>query len=189
VGYRGAFTVDGVLTAEGFVPTELNTRTGGAFSWLAQGEPELPLQLLEMMIREGQELDYQPAELEALVLNIADKHRVGGGWTPVKRVFEETRKYALRRAYEHGGVRFEIIAKLDSESAEQGGDDLEFDALLLTGPSAMGGFVRVLPEAKGRAPGTSVAPEVAAAYALIDREFGTEIGPLIAPQDVCTTDS
>lgn len=167
------------------MPTELNTRTGGAFAWLTRGEPELPLQLLEIMIREGVQLDYRPAGLEALVLNIADTHRVGGGWTPVKRVFEETQRYALKREDGEGSVSFEILADLDSEGVKQGGGDLEFDALLLTGPSATGGFVRVLPEAKGRAPGASVAPEVAAAFALVDREFGTEIGALVAAEDVC----
>ncbi|RDV39751.1 hypothetical protein DV096_04070 [Bradymonadaceae bacterium TMQ3] len=184
VDYRGAFTIDGVLTAEGFRPTELNTRTGGAFGWLAQGEPDLPLLFLEMMIREGIDLDYRPAELEALVLNIADTHRVGGGWTPVKRVFEETRRYALGRSDAQGRVSFEIMASLDSEGAEQKGSDLQYDALLLTGPSAMGGFVRILPVASRRRPAASVAPEVAAAWELTDREFGTGIGALEAPQDV-----
>ncbi|RAL25496.1 hypothetical protein DL240_04605 [Lujinxingia litoralis] len=118
----------------------LNTRTGGAFGWLARGEPELPLPILEMMIRKGGDLDFRPAESESLIVNIADTHRVD--------------------------------------------DDLQYDALLLTGPSAMGGFVRVLPVARGRRPGASVAPEVAAAWELTDREFGTGIGALEAPQDV-----
>ncbi|TXD36772.1 hypothetical protein FRC96_08585 [Lujinxingia vulgaris] len=183
VGYRGAFTVDGVLTAKGFVPTEFNTRTGGAFGWLVQGEPDLPLQFLEMMIRDGVFFDYRPAELEELVLKVADTHRVGGGWTPVKRVFEQTRRYALRRQYGAGGVGFEIIKSLDSEGADARDEDLEFDAMLLTGPSAMGGFVRVLPEVYRRAPGLSVAPEVAAAFALVDREFGTNIGVLEAAKE------
>lgn len=186
VDYRGAFTVDGVLTSEGFVPTELNTRTGGAFGWLTQGERDLPLQLLEIMIREGIDLDYRPTELEALVLQVADAHRVGGGWTSVKRVFETTRRYALRRKDGDEGVVFEIIASVDSEEGEEGGDDLEFEAVLLTGPSATGGFVRVLLEANSRAPGPSVAQEVAAAFALVDREFGTEIGALVAARDACT---
>src|SRR5690606_41121857 len=32
VGFRGAFTVDGVLTEEGFLPTELNPRIGAGLN-------------------------------------------------------------------------------------------------------------------------------------------------------------
>ena len=43
VGYRGTFTVDGVLAEEGFLPTELNPRIGGGIGTLMKGLDDFPL--------------------------------------------------------------------------------------------------------------------------------------------------
>lgn len=53
VGYRGAFTVDGVLTAEGFRPTELNPRLGAGLAMIPGDLPELPVTLLDRVLVEG----------------------------------------------------------------------------------------------------------------------------------------
>src|SRR5688500_774017 len=45
VDFRGAFTVDGVATARGFIPTELNPRSGAGLNVMLRGLPDLPLQL------------------------------------------------------------------------------------------------------------------------------------------------
>jgi hypothetical protein len=74
VGYRGVYTVDGVLAAEGFLPTEVNTRYGGAFPRLDRGS-DLPSLLLHHASIEGWDLDWRPAELEAAILSWADAHR------------------------------------------------------------------------------------------------------------------
>lgn len=49
LGYRGFLTVDGVLTADGFLPTELNPRYGAALSAQARAA-ELPLLLLHLAV-------------------------------------------------------------------------------------------------------------------------------------------
>ena len=54
VGYRGAFTVDGVLAAEGFLPTELNPRLGAGLSMMTRDLPDLPVALLDRALIEGE---------------------------------------------------------------------------------------------------------------------------------------
>jgi hypothetical protein len=46
VGYLGGFSVDGVLTADGFLPTELNPRFSGGLGAIAKGLPDFPLHLV-----------------------------------------------------------------------------------------------------------------------------------------------
>src|SRR5689334_17767166 len=43
MGYRGAFTIDGVMTEQGFLPTELNPRFGAGLGVIGRATPELPL--------------------------------------------------------------------------------------------------------------------------------------------------
>ncbi len=78
VAYRGAFTVDGVLTSDGFLPTELNPRNGAALNMMVKGAAELPFQLLLDAVVAGVDADWQPRALEDLLLAHADEHRAGG---------------------------------------------------------------------------------------------------------------
>ena len=67
LGYRGAFTIDGVATRDGFRPTELNPRFGAALS--PCNTDAMPLtHLVEAMV-EGLALDYRMAELEPYLLS------------------------------------------------------------------------------------------------------------------------
>ena len=74
VGYRGSFTVDGVATAEGFLPTELNPRFGAALGRMAGSLPELPLFLLHLATAEGLDLAYHPSALQRLLVDAAASH-------------------------------------------------------------------------------------------------------------------
>ena len=66
VGYRGPFGIDGILAEDGYLPTELNARAGGAMGRpLAQGG--LPLTPLCLAVTEGEQLDYRPDLLEQAV--------------------------------------------------------------------------------------------------------------------------
>ena len=97
VDYRGGFTIDGVMTAEGFRPTELNPRPGAALGTLSRAHPELPLSLLFPAISGGVELDYRPTDLEELLLSGADRVRAGGTWsvlpTPLPSVESQAMAY------------------------------------------------------------------------------------------------
>jgi hypothetical protein len=65
-------TIDGVMTKDGFMPTELNPRFGAALHVLGRNLAErLDLMLLNLAIVEGENVDWKPKELEALLLHEA----------------------------------------------------------------------------------------------------------------------
>ncbi len=97
VGFRGSFSIDGVLAEEGFLPTELNPRLGGGMSTLAGALGDFPLTPLCLAIAEGERLDYRPELLEQAVLEAADAHRVCGGGRAIRRKLTETGTLDLRR--------------------------------------------------------------------------------------------
>lgn len=159
----GTFTVDGVMTEDGFRPTELNPRFGAGLSVMARGLPDLPLILICQALQGGEALDYRPQELEAMLVQGADTHRSGGGWTVIKKVESETHEHLVVRA--DGGFRL-------------AGEGETADGTLLVGPSNIGGFIRFTPDPTRTPRGPSIAPAVVAAFALADRELGTELGTL-----------
>jgi hypothetical protein len=163
VGYRGAFTVDGVLAAEGFLPTELNPRLGAGLSMMTRDLPDLPVGLLDRALIEGERLAVTADALERQVLAAADRVRAGGAWTVTEAAADATRELPV--VFEAGACR------------PATGDEPP-DGVLAFGPSGVGGFVRLTLD-PGRVPaGPPVAPLAVAAFALADRRFGTAIGPL-----------
>lgn len=168
VGYRGAFTIDGVLSREGFLPTELNPRVGAALYIMTAGLP-LSIPLLNAAVVEGALSDPRPKELEAALLAHVDAHRAGGGMAVVKRAPTSGQVASLGWR----GDRFELVA-----------EGADADAIARYGPSPAGGFVMVdlIPE---RTPvGPSVAPRVAAALACLNQHWQLGLGPLEAARDV-----
>ncbi len=77
VGYRGGFGVDGVLTRDGFLPTELNPRFTAGLNTLARTVPDVPLELLQVNVLAGRDPRVSVAALEQMVLDAADAHRGG----------------------------------------------------------------------------------------------------------------
>jgi hypothetical protein len=163
VGYRGAFTVDGVLAAEGFRPTELNPRFGAGLATMTRDLADLPVSLLDRALIEGETLAYAADDLERQVLSVADRTRAGGAWTVTEEPADATRELAVTFA---GGA------------CRPAADGRPPDGVLSFGPSGVGGFVRLAID-PGRVPaGPSVAPLAVAAFALADERFGTRIGRL-----------
>jgi hypothetical protein len=166
VGYRGAFTVDGVLAAEGFLPTELNPRLGAGLGMMTRDLPELPVALLDRALVEGEPLGYGAGDLERQVLAAADPARAGGAWT------------VTDRGPGAGGATHELPVTFEGGTCRPAGDGGPADGVLSFGPSGVGGFVRLALD-PGRVPvGGSVAPLAVAAFALADERFGAGIGPL-----------
>jgi hypothetical protein len=164
----GCFTIDGVMSESGWLPTELNPRFGAGMSVMARGLPDFPLVLLCQALQGGEQLDYRPAELEAWLLSAADEHRSGGGWTTVREHQAETRELSLVR--ENNGFRLARPAETRHGT-------------LMIGPSNVGGFLRFTAEPALTAKGPSLAPAVVAAFALADRQLGTNLGPLEAAHE------
>jgi hypothetical protein len=163
VGFRGTFTVDGVLTERGFRPTELNPRIGAGLSLLEASTQGLPLVLLALAAQAGQNLDYRPDELEEFIVTAADARRGGGAWVAVPKSISSTSVYSL--VEEQRGYR---LAR-DGETKH---------AELVVGPSDLGGFLRFNPDPVRIAPGSSIAPRVVSVFDLADRELGLTFGPL-----------
>ncbi len=76
-GYRGAFTLDGIMTDEGFRPTEVNARLGSGLA-PAVTMPAIPLYLLNAVAIEEELANpcVPPQTVEAVVLEALDRRRV-----------------------------------------------------------------------------------------------------------------
>jgi hypothetical protein len=169
VGYLGAFTVDGVLGEEGFLPTELNTRYGAGLMVMADGRDDLPLWLLNLAVVEGEQLDVGWEDLEADVLDAADRTRSGAAWTVTRSAPATSRQRPV--AFGAAGCRF-------TRPGEAAAGTLWF------GPSNVGGFVRLALDPASIPVGPAVAPLAVDAFALADQRLATSIGPMAAARSV-----
>jgi hypothetical protein len=169
VGYLGAFTVDGVLSEDGFLPTELNTRYGAGLMVMADGREDLPLWLLNLAVVEGQPLGVGSAVLEADVLERADRYRSGAVWTVTHQAPATSRQRPV--AFSPGGCRF---VRPDEQAA----------GTLWFGPSNVGGYLRLALDPARIPVGPSVAPLAVDAFALADARLATSIGPMSSARPV-----
>jgi hypothetical protein len=174
-GYRGVFTIDGIMTTEGFRPTELNPRFGGAIGQLGARIPELPLLLLHYAVIEHDELDWRPRELERLVLEMGDRYRGATAVALVDKTFESSLSRGLVFD-DDGTARF-----LTAEEQDAGRPPA---ATAACGPGPTGGFVRVLFVPDHTPVGPALGPRAAAALSLLDDAWSLGIGPLAAATDV-----
>jgi len=158
VDYRGAFTLDGVLTAEGFRPTELNPRVGAAMGMMA---PEVPFSLVHYALIERVDLGVGAAELEAELLAIADAQRHG--------------RFSLMtdQRLEPGSAPLRWV-----DGAWVTCDDDEAEARARWGAGATGSYFSVKLVAEAIPVGPSFAPRVAAFADWADATLGTRLGPL-----------
>ncbi len=169
VDFRGAFTIDGILSADGWVATECNPRFGAGLHYTRSALPDLPLDLLHHVVIAGDGGAVRAEALEGLVVGAADAKRSGATWTPTAATWTESRWLALR-GDEHG-------------YALAGADDTA-DAMLSVGPGPMGGFVRCEFAAARTSTGPPTAPRAVAALAFASQHCGAEIPALRAPSAV-----
>ena len=169
VGYRGPFGIDGILAEDGYLPTELNARAGGAMNRpLVQGAG-LPLTPLCLAVIEGEPLDYRPDLLQRAVVESTDAHRTCAGWSTTPHGIEENQTLDVVR---DGDEYRERRPREDRHGA------LQF------GPSPVGGFVRFVLDPERIQRGRSAAPEVARAFRFADRVLGTDFGEFDVAIDV-----
>jgi hypothetical protein len=168
VGYRGPFTVDGVMTETGFLPTELNARFGAGLRTMRQGS-DFPLIAILLAAQAGERLDFRSEMLEAAVVEAADQRRGGGGWMAVPKRRDETETQAIVEA--DRGYR----ATREGEQP---------DAFLSVGPGPIGGFLMFGPDPARTPIGPSLAPRAVQAFRLADELYGTGIGPVEAARPV-----
>jgi hypothetical protein len=166
-GYRGAFGIDGVLTADGFRPTELNTRMSAGLATLSELDRRFFL-FLQAALVAGADTGLTAAEVEGLVPAM-DAARVG------KVVaFGEGTQDAPEESYP---VAWDghVFARSDAETGN----------LLQVGPAPSGLFAKVEP-CSAVVAGQRLAPVNAALLALLDASYATSFGPMEPAPDVRT---
>ena len=166
LGFLGGFTMDGVLGADGWLPTEMNPRPGAGHNALAASVTGLPIVPLLLAAQEGVAADWRPDLLERLIVDGADRTRSGAAQAITARGPEATARGAFA-AEPDGRLR----PARDGETAF---------ATWEYGPSPSGGFVRVAPAPGAVAPGDSLAPFAVRVLAAADAFLGTGLGPLEA---------
>ena len=169
VDYLGPFTVDGVLSSDGFVPTELNPREGAGLGTLLEGLVDFPFQPLCWAVAEGERLAFRPALLERAILDSADRHRMGGGHVVTNTALDEC-------------IAFDLVR--DGADYREPRDDESPAARLVAGPNPIGGFLSFSLDPVRNRPGEPAAPDMARALRFADRQLGTAFGPLATARDV-----
>ena len=169
VGYRGTFTIDGVMGAEGFVPTELNPRFGAAISMLARSLPKIQLYLLHLAIVAGAPLDFTPTELEDLVLDAADTHRQGS----CMLMLQERIEHARAESFDHTDVGWQPAADVHGAHVR-----VQLD------PSAVGGMLFVRIDPSQFPVGEPIAPKMARLFEMLDARWSLGIGELEAARQL-----
>lgn len=132
--FRGMFTVDGVLSEAGFLPTELNPRFGAGLGRAVSGIEGLSLLAVQRALIEGLDLDYRPADLETLIVDHADANRYGAAFYQVPEVPE---------------VSVELTLMATADQPVSVADDDVGNVILAWGGGTVGGALatRLMPDA------------------------------------------
>ena len=171
-GYRGAFGVDGVLTSDGFRPTEINTRQPAGLNTVAGVELRL-LSLLQVNLLAGVDPGLTAAEVESLV-PLLDEHRDG---IPV----------AVADGHSVGEADdFPVTVTLTADglsgrlerSAEPTGNRV------VLSDTTTGFFAKLQPCTRAAPAAAGSAPLNVALMDFLDREYGVGFGALTAAPDV-----
>ena len=164
-GYRGAFGIDGVLTAEGFRPTELNTRMSAGATTVAAVDRRF-FTLLQSNLVAGVDTGVTVAALEALV-PLMDAQRTGKAVAVA-----EGRKVGGDHSYP---VAWDGTAFARSEQ--------DTGNTLAVADTPNGFFVKVDP-CVALSPGDRLAHVNIALLSFVDREYDAGFGALEAAPDV-----
>lgn len=164
-GYRGAFGIDGVLTAEGFRPTELNTRMSAGATTAAEVDRRF-FTFLHAALVAGVDPGVSAAEVEGLVV-LMDEHRTG----------------KVVAVAEGGRLDREQSYPVAWDGAAFTRSDTETGTVVSLGNTPTGFFAKLDPCGVLR-PGERLASVNAALLAFVDREHGSSFGALVPAPDL-----
>ncbi len=156
VGFRGAFSLDGVAADDGFWPTEVNPRVGGGLQALTYADTAPPVLLFELIVA-GASTGISAAEFERQLTDIADRERAG-----LVQMFSRP-SVTLNRPARHDGTRWEWAAEGDEQHASVQAQSIGVLAQLTSA---------ALPH------GASAAKITADFARFTDEQLGTSNGPL-----------
>lgn len=166
--YRGAFTIDGVMTDDGFLPTELNPRFGAALGVMLSSENLASTALMmHFALVEGVDADWKPREFEELALQVADANRAG----------------RLGATFEAECEEVEIFVGEDDGEWVEVEEGAHF-ARVKIDPAGSASRVNVHLNDDVVERGPHVAPKVAEIFAHLDGRFDLGIGALEAAEAV-----
>jgi hypothetical protein len=163
--YRGAFGIDGVLTADGFRPTELNTRLAAGAVQLAGHNRDL-FELLQIHLVAGLDTGVTVADLETLI-PLMDAERSG-------------RPVAIGQGVSLGASD-EYDLHWDGTTLTRAAENTGNTLVIADTPS--GFFSRISP-CVALGAGDRLAPVNAALLAYLDREYDAGFGPVEAAPDL-----
>ena len=164
-GYRGAFGIDGVLTADGFRPTELNARMSGGAAVVCDVDRRF-FTLLQAALVSGDDVGLTAADLETVV-PLMDAERVG--------------RVAAIGQGSPSAARSAIPSPTTVDWMER--SEVETGNTLFAGDTPNGFFAKVDPCAALRR-GERLAGINLALAELLDRDHGASFGKLEAGADV-----
>ena len=166
-GYRGAFGIDGVLTADGFRPTEINTRMSGGIASLARQVDATLFNLLQFNLLADRDPGIDVAALESWALPLMDSRRL------TKAIAMAPGSVADRPLDLHVTWDGRALTRSSTESGWS----------VSVGPSSAGTYVRLNapPESLD---GHRVADLNVALMRFLDVELGTDFGDVTAAVDV-----
>lgn len=180
VDYRGVFTVDGVLTEEGFRPSELNPRFGAAIATLGR-DSGLPLYLLNCLSIDAPDLDWRAGELEAAIIG-------GEGWAVAHLMLDGLAADHRSARVLRDGPGWRVEAARSDEDEQPEGEDGPGSAApdevarVELGPGPTGSFLRIV--MSDHPEGRPVAPAVAELLPAIGDHLGIDLPILEAAPDV-----
>ncbi len=163
-GYRGFFGIDGVLTADGFLPTEINTRMPAGATTLAKVDPRL-LHFVQSHLASGHDPGVSVAELETLV-PLMDGMRIGDP----KSFGPET-----------VGGAFDYPVTVDEHGLHRTDEETGNVFAIADNPS---GYFATIRPCSALSVGDRLAPITVGLMRHLDEHYGTDHGDLEAAPDV-----
>jgi hypothetical protein len=165
VGYRGAFGIDGVLTTDGFRPTELNARLSGGVASMARTVDGPLVNLLQLNLVSGRDPGVGAEDLEAWLLPRVDAERFG------KAIAMSARHLAADP--------FDVHVTWDGTALSRSWQPTGWSVAV--GPNPAGTYCRLT--TPPLAAGQRVADLNVALMRFLDAEIGTGFGPVSAAPD------
>lgn len=167
VGYRGGFSLDGILTVHGFRPTEINPRLSVGLGIQLGGIDDIPLGALTRHLVANPDAQIDLNDLELRIVANADANRTSRAMFATSKQLDSV-ECAVE--YRDGSVQAVPDGPIQ----------------LSAGPSLHGGVVFVRADPGVVPSGASFAPVVAACAPFVEDWLGIEIGRLDFAVDVRT---
>ena len=172
VGYRGSFTMDGVMTKQGFLPTELNPRFGGALNRMSSSLPNLPLYLLHIFTVEDSTINIDPESFRGLIVDAAEQNPIIRGM------------YLLEGLYGMNSDECHVLRDQSGQWYRASDDSQISPCLIRLGAATAGTFIFVDVPIGYVSRGESVAPILASLFAFAGQHWSLSVPTLIPSVDM-----